>query len=170
MSLVLIRPELDVWEPGEHNGTFRGNNHAFVTATARARAVLDRRPFRARDSAEGGAPAQHAGTDRAVQSAGIPGQRPGYDVRNRDAESGDIAADVCGESFSNGLIIERAGPRDEVLKCLMPLTTPDELDEGLDGLERALHDEFSKGAVAPPKAVTSRAASDELPPELHPQR
>ncbi len=34
MSLCLFRPELDVWEPGEHNGTFRGNNPAFVTATA----------------------------------------------------------------------------------------------------------------------------------------
>jgi diaminobutyrate-2-oxoglutarate transaminase len=33
-ALTLIRPDLDVWSPGEHNGTFRGNNHAFVTATA----------------------------------------------------------------------------------------------------------------------------------------
>ncbi len=33
MSLVLIKPELDVWQPGEHNGTFRGNNLAFVAAT-----------------------------------------------------------------------------------------------------------------------------------------
>src|SRR5690606_3170736 len=33
-ALTLFRPELDVWSPGEHNGTFRGNNHAFVTATA----------------------------------------------------------------------------------------------------------------------------------------
>ena len=29
---LLIRPDLDVWKPAEHNGTFRGNNHAFVTA------------------------------------------------------------------------------------------------------------------------------------------
>ena len=34
MSLVLIIPELDQWTPGEHNGTFRGRNYAFVTATA----------------------------------------------------------------------------------------------------------------------------------------
>jgi diaminobutyrate-2-oxoglutarate transaminase len=34
LSVVLLRPELDVWAPGEHNGTFRGNNAAFVTATA----------------------------------------------------------------------------------------------------------------------------------------
>lgn len=34
MSLVLIKPEHDQWAPGEHNGTFRGNNTAFVTAAA----------------------------------------------------------------------------------------------------------------------------------------
>ena len=33
MSLVLMKPELDVWKPGAHSGTFRGNNLAFVTAT-----------------------------------------------------------------------------------------------------------------------------------------
>lgn len=32
MAITLMKPELDQWEPGEHNGTFRGNNHAFVTA------------------------------------------------------------------------------------------------------------------------------------------
>ncbi|MGB8197097.1 MAG: aspartate aminotransferase family protein, partial [Acidimicrobiales bacterium] len=37
MSLVLIKPELDVWEPGGHTGTFRGNNLAFVGATAALR-------------------------------------------------------------------------------------------------------------------------------------
>src|SRR3546814_3417874 len=36
-ALTLFRPELDRWSPGEHNGTFRGNNHAFVTATAALR-------------------------------------------------------------------------------------------------------------------------------------
>jgi len=34
MSLLLIKPEVDVWKPGQHTGTFRGNNLAFVTATA----------------------------------------------------------------------------------------------------------------------------------------
>src|SRR3546814_608261 len=36
-ALTLFRPDLDKWEPGEHNGTFRGNCHAFVTATAAIR-------------------------------------------------------------------------------------------------------------------------------------
>src|SRR5690606_19405349 len=33
-AVTLIKTEHDQWKPGEHNGTFRGNNHAFVTATA----------------------------------------------------------------------------------------------------------------------------------------
>src|SRR5690606_35796199 len=33
-ALTLFKPNLDIWAPGEHNGTFRGNNHAFITATA----------------------------------------------------------------------------------------------------------------------------------------
>src|SRR5690606_37869388 len=33
-AVVLLKPEHDQWSPGEHNGTFRGNIHAFVTAKA----------------------------------------------------------------------------------------------------------------------------------------
>src|SRR5690606_38052770 len=36
-ALTLFRPDLDLWSPGEHNGTFRGNNHAFVTAASALR-------------------------------------------------------------------------------------------------------------------------------------
>src|SRR5947209_6436662 len=57
MSLLLIRPELDVWRPGEHTGTFRGNNLAFATASealayweddAFSRAVLEKSEMVAR--------------------------------------------------------------------------------------------------------------------------
>ena len=34
MALLLFKPELDIWKPGEHNGTFRGNQPAFVAAKA----------------------------------------------------------------------------------------------------------------------------------------
>ena len=37
MSIVLMKPAHDQWSPGEHNGTFRGNNLAFVTATVALR-------------------------------------------------------------------------------------------------------------------------------------
>lgn len=32
MSILPLKPELDLWTPGEHNGTFRGNQLAFVVA------------------------------------------------------------------------------------------------------------------------------------------
>jgi diaminobutyrate-2-oxoglutarate transaminase len=38
LALTLIRPDLDIWAPGEHNGTFRGVNPALVTGTAALRA------------------------------------------------------------------------------------------------------------------------------------
>lgn len=38
LALTLIRPDLDIWAPGEHNGTFRGINPALVTGTAALRA------------------------------------------------------------------------------------------------------------------------------------
>ncbi|RUV29678.1 aminotransferase class III-fold pyridoxal phosphate-dependent enzyme, partial [Mesorhizobium sp. M7A.F.Ca.MR.148.00.0.0] len=42
LSIVLIRPDLDIWKPGEHSGTFRGNNFAFVTAGAMCKMWSDR--------------------------------------------------------------------------------------------------------------------------------
>ena len=32
MALLLFKPHLDQWKPGEHTGTFRGNNLAFVAS------------------------------------------------------------------------------------------------------------------------------------------
>ena len=51
----------------------------------------------------------------------------------------NLAAMVSREAFARGLMIERSGPHDEVLKCLAPLVTPRaQLVEGLDILEAAL--------------------------------
>jgi diaminobutyrate-2-oxoglutarate transaminase len=64
------------------------------------------------------------------------------------------AASVTARAYRYGLIIERAGPDDEVIKCMMPLTTSvSELDEGLDILERAMAEEFGGRTVDLPKAA-----------------
>jgi len=45
---------------------------------------------------------------------------------------------ISAKAYENGLIIERSGPHDEVIKCLMPLTIENEqFDEGLDILGSA---------------------------------
>ena len=168
LSIVLLKRSLDEWKPGEHNGTFRGNNHAFVTATAMLETYWRTPAFAEEVQAKG----EHLG--RRLQAMVDRFSPHLVDARGRGMMRGVRCADpkragaVTAKAFEYGLIIERAGPEDEVVKCMMPLTTPyDELDEGLDILERALHEEFSKGTAAP-KAVTARPACDELPPELHP--
>ncbi|MEZ5395739.1 MAG: aminotransferase class III-fold pyridoxal phosphate-dependent enzyme [Bryobacterales bacterium] len=53
-SVVLLKPELDQWKPGEHNGTFRGHNLAFVTAAAAIRSTgamtISRKKSKLRDA------------------------------------------------------------------------------------------------------------------------
>jgi len=76
------------------------------------------------------------------------------------------AAAVTKRAFGYGLIIERAGPEDEVIKCMMPLTTPyHELDEGIDILARALAEEFGVRSEQAPLADAS-VAEPELPEML----
>jgi diaminobutyrate-2-oxoglutarate transaminase len=137
MSLLLIDPELDVWRPGEHNGTFRGNAHAFVTA----RAALEKFWSDATFSHEVAVRSAHL-ADRLEQ---IAATQPGARVKGRgmmqgiDLASGAVASDVARQCFEDGLVIETCGPHDEVVKVLAPLTTPPEVfDAGLSILERAV--------------------------------
>ena len=152
-AVVLIKRELDVWKPGEHNGTFRGNNHAFVTATA----VLEHYWWTPAFAEEVQAKGEHLASR--LQDDGGPvlappgrGEGRGMMIGVRCADPKRAAA-VTERAFGYGLIIERAGPDDEVIKCMMPLTTTyDELDEGLDILERALAEEFGERSEAAPEA------------------
>ena len=135
-SLVLMRPGLDQWEPGEHNGTFRGNNHAFVTG----RRALDL--FWADDAltTEVDRKAAHA-----KERLGALASRHGGALRGRGLIQGvafdddpELAGAISHEAFERGVIIETAGAEGEVLKLLCALTTPmDLLDEGLDVLDAA---------------------------------
>jgi diaminobutyrate-2-oxoglutarate transaminase len=61
MALVLVRPEHDVFGPAEHNGTFRGNTHAFVTA----RVAIEK--FWADDASSEGHAAKAASRDGAAR-------------------------------------------------------------------------------------------------------
>lgn len=134
MALVLLRPELDLWKPGEHNGTFRGNNLAFLAATE-ALSFWETDELQRRVVAQGALVAERLTV--------LAGRLPSAEVRGR----GMIQGLVCGElaqpisraAFERGLILETAGPRDEVLKVLPPLTIGEaELREGLDLLEDAV--------------------------------
>ncbi|GAA2443267.1 diaminobutyrate--2-oxoglutarate transaminase [Streptomyces macrosporus] len=138
MALVLLRPELDVWEPGEHNGTFRGNNPAFVTATA----ALD--TYWADSGTEKQTLARGERIEAALSEivaeygplAAYRGRGLVWGLRLPDTGH---ASRACVRAFELGLLVETSGPESEVVKLLPPLTTtPDELDEGLLVLGRAV--------------------------------
>ncbi|MFJ7784982.1 diaminobutyrate--2-oxoglutarate transaminase [Streptomyces albidoflavus] len=139
LALTLFRPELDVWEPGEHNGTFRGNNPAFVTATAALREYWSD-DLLAKQTEQRGLIVRERLTALAgrhpVRVAQVRGRGLVWGLAFREPEAARRTADAA---FARGLLVETSGSRDEVVKLLPPLTsTDDELAEGLDLLDEAV--------------------------------
>ena len=135
-ALVLMDPELDVWAPGAHNGTFRGNNLAFVGA----RAALENYWL---DDAFARQVRDKAGylQDRL---AAVAAAMPGLALRGRglmrgiEFESGEIAANFSRNLYQQGIMAETCGPQARTLKLLPALTiTADDLSQACDGLERS---------------------------------
>ncbi|GAA4322329.1 diaminobutyrate--2-oxoglutarate transaminase [Streptomyces venetus] len=141
MSLCLFEPGLDVWEPGEHNGTFRGNNHAFVTATAALETYWTDNRMEKQTIARGEQVEQalhtireeHPGLGAAVRGRGL--------VWGIEFAEKQRASAVARRAFELGLLVETSGPEDEVVKLLPALTIPpEELDEGLRILARSVRE------------------------------
>jgi len=147
-ALALIRPDYDQWAPGEHNGTFRGNNHAFVAATAALRHFWSDDRFEA-DIRRRGALIEHR-LDAMAAEHGLTVRGRGM-MRGIDVGSGEIAQAITTACFARGLIIETSGAHDEIVKILAPLTIDDAvLAAGLDILERTL-----RAALVVPCAVAA---------------
>ncbi|PAV24670.1 hypothetical protein CF392_14990 [Tamilnaduibacter salinus] len=141
MALVLFHRDLDAWAPGEHNGTFRGNNMAFVTARAAIETYWKDESF----ANEVKQKSEILGTKlQAIcdQYGAENFQRKGRGMMQGIAcRDGELADDISKQAFKKGLIIETAGPDDEVVKCLMPLTISEEdLTKGLDLLTESVAD------------------------------
>jgi diaminobutyrate-2-oxoglutarate transaminase len=147
MALLLIRPQYDQWAPAEHNGTFRGNTHAFVTARVALEKFWSDDVFARKIMMRA-----NLVTERLTRIAeGIPGSRlKGRGMmQGLDVGSGELASDICSRCFERGLIIETSGAYDEVVKILAPLTTPDVLlERGLDILESVAKAAVSTNRVA----------------------
>lgn len=137
-AMVILRNELDLWEPGEHNGTFRGNNHAFVTATAAlehfwadgqfARSVQDKGQ-RLRERL------QRIVHRHGPNSLQVKGRGMMIGISCADSE---VAQTVCSQAFTQGLVIETSGPHSEVVKCLCPLTVSEaQIDQAMHILDQA---------------------------------
>lgn len=135
LAIALIKPEYDIWKPAEHNGTFRGNNHAFVTAAA----ALDKFWANGRFEAE-----VREKADYLAERLGAIAEEHGLRTKGRgmmlgiETGSGEQAEAICRACFAKGLIIETSGSFDEVVKVLAPLTiSQDQFAAGLDTMEAA---------------------------------
>ncbi|MBC6455625.1 MAG: diaminobutyrate--2-oxoglutarate transaminase [Hormoscilla sp. SP5CHS1] len=138
-SLVLMKPELDQWKPGQHSGTFRGPNLAFVTAKAALEIYWQD------DSLS--ASVKQKGTRMQLRLEQIAKNHweASFSVRGRgmiqglDCKDGNLANKILRTAFGNGLIMETAGSQGQVIRCLPPLTVSEEaLEKGLNLLEKSL--------------------------------
>lgn len=142
MAMLLVRPEYDIFGPAEHNGTFRGNTHAFITAKVAVEKFWSDDSFQ-QELTEKSQLIHDALADLAamVPDAYLKGRGL---MQGVDVGSGDLAGEICARAYDKGLIIETSGSEDQVIKVLAPLTTSkDTLRKGFNILLDAANDVLS---------------------------
>ncbi len=149
MALLLVSPKFDIWHPGEHNGTFRGNSLAFVAATAAVDLWSDRQleeGIKTRSALLDTWLRDTAGTFSRIiaRKKGI-GMMAGLEFR-----CPKTAVEVACHARGQRLLIETCGPHDEVIKILAPLNIDlDMFADGLGKLRRAIeaHDTSARPTI-----------------------
>lgn len=169
LSVLLLRPEFDVWKPGEDSGTFRGNNLAFVSAASALQNYWGDVSLEKSVTAKGSEMVEtlarlaydHSSKIKAIRGRGLI-----HGVEFITPEDASIVADSC---FEDGLIIETCGSDDQVVKLLPPLTASrDALQEGLNILASSVAKCAAGSARSSPKvpvqseALEMRHASQSL--------
>ncbi|RXZ84285.1 diaminobutyrate--2-oxoglutarate transaminase [Paenibacillaceae bacterium] len=138
LALTLIKPEYDIWAPGEHNGTFRGNNLGFVAAAEALNYWADtnfqediaKKAELIRNRLEKML-LSHPECEAKVKGRGL--------IQGIAFKDAALAARLCAAAFKQGVIMETSGPHDEVAKLMPPLTIEyNVLERGLDIVEEAL--------------------------------
>lgn len=141
MALVLLKPDLDQWKPGEHTGTFRGNNLAFVAAKVAieqywqnddlSNAVKYKEKI-IKEKLEKIADKHKNELDVTVRGRGLA---YAFDIKGDNS----IASDLSSMAFEEKLIIETCGSEDQIVKFLPPLIIDENtLVEGLNRFEKAV--------------------------------
>lgn len=146
LSVVLIKPELDKWGPGEHNGTFRGNQLAFVGGR-KAIEIWEEENVGEQVKKKAGIIESFLREnilplDERIKLRGL-GMIWGIDMSAFNDR--DLPGRILEHCFHNGLIIEDAGRFGQVIKMIPPLVIPEnELLQGLEILKAAMQAHLSK--------------------------
>lgn len=130
LAMNLVKPEIDKhWKPGEHTGTFRGQNLSFV-AGREALSYFDDDQLMSE--------VQRKGELMMESMQELAGKQDDLEVRGKgmivglDTGSGDRSRAIVDACFKSGLIIAACGTGGRVVKLIPPLTIPDEdLSAGL---------------------------------------
>lgn len=138
MALTLIKPEYDIWAPGEHNGTFRGHNLAFITATEAinywknddfTKDIIDKGLVV--DEFLKGLVSKYPELNGEVRGKGL--------FRGIACGVEGLADKICAQAFERGLIMETSGPNSEVFKIMPALTIDCEtLEKGFTIIEESV--------------------------------
>lgn len=140
-AVVLMKPELDRWKPGEHNGTFRGNNLAFVTAKAALEHYWADDKLSKEIKRKGEYISKRLNAIVEKYGEGNFTNRGRGMFRGINCVNGDIASKITKKAFQKGLVIETSGADDHVVKFLCPLTISDiNLKRGIDIVENAIRE------------------------------
>ena len=148
-SIALVKPEYDVLLPGEHNGTFRGFQLAFVAGKAAIEYMLD--PDLESETVRKGKIVEEFLASRlrlidpALTFRGI-GLMWGIDMGAYPCGTTQKIRKAC---FEHGLILELSGRDDTVIKIMPPLVVYDEqLLAGLDILMKVLAETIQPMAMS----------------------
>ncbi len=145
LAITLFKPELDIWTPGEHNGTFRGNQLAFVAAKAGIEYMLN-------NQIEENTKKKGELVREFVEKEILPldtrlelrGKGLIWGIEFGNIPVSGLADKVEEKCFEYGLIIEGAGRKNSVVKLMPPLTiSEEELTEGLHIIKQAVKDILS---------------------------
>ncbi|WP_296068113.1 diaminobutyrate--2-oxoglutarate transaminase [uncultured Agrobacterium sp.] len=150
MSVMIYRQGLDLWKPGAHAGTFRGNQLA-MAAGSKTLEIIKRDGLVERAAIAGRR--LRANLERIQSHTPYIGEVRGEGLmlgvevidptRNPDSlghppHGGDIARAIQSAAFCDGLILETGGRHGSVLRLLPPLTISDaEIDQACDILSDA---------------------------------
>lgn len=144
LALTLFKPELDIWTPGEHNGTFRGNNHAFITATE-ALSFWETADFEIEIMEK--SKKITAFLNRMVKKyPDMQGTVKGKGfMQGIECQLDGFAEKVTKAAFDRGLIMETAGVDDQVFKLFPPLIIDEKgLEKGFAIIDDSISSLISK--------------------------
>ena len=141
-ALTLLKPELDVWAPGEHNGTFRGNQISIVAAKAGIEYLLEHEVEKqCREKGDIAAKFiedEILPLDSRIKYRAI-GLAIGIDFTDLGGDA--MSKAVMQACFRNGVIAERVGRENAVLKIMPALTIEkDILIEGFEKVKSAIEE------------------------------